>query len=455
MAAEIQKPSIYFAQHLPHAEHPEETPAPQRIGSIWAQIRDTFRSNDRGSEGVRRSLLHKLGVTETDEKAHRDLIPIIQAACSEEIEIVPSPKEGESGVYFLSKEGKRFAVFKIGEKRAQMELVARQIAHKTGFEDQVIPGVFCSIANPRLWNDNQKVFTGKSKGFCTVTGILEPYLPPREPTPNGFAKRTVAAVILGLRDGKSSSAVGDTWVDIEELTRRHLPKGSPDRCVAALHLPALEDPLAKQLLDSALIRELSEKLEALNLDLLLKELANERIAFPDLASEKRRVSKQIQEDHGGCLVTVEKTQQIMEDQPTHVRLDPNNPESYQLLSGEQLHAFKARLERLRSCLRSAVSEDSPLTSMDIVRSVDPLYDAHMRALEKAGFDREPFSHVVGRYPPLVTRVKLSPATQGNLAAEAPLRKPAKCEPFPKDTSAPRVPLEFVPSLLTPRPPPPL
>ncbi len=291
------------------------------IPSLWTQA---ISSKDVPSV----DLWETLGVHRTDEAARRILLPLMKEACNKETEIKPDEKEEESGVYFLSRPGdKPFAVFKVGLKRAYEEMAARQIAHTMGLAKHAIPVVFCSIANPtfpkkgaiieELWNGNQKVFPADPKGEYrkqileenygldtppTLSGVFEPYLSPqgkKEVSVGDFASMTVLASALGLRDAKPDgiSATplpgeerGPVLFDLEEcMTHRVLPEGSPNRFVAALHMPYLNNPLSEQEIPADVRKELRGKVEhyANALEERLEELRAQKVVFADLSSEGR------------------------------------------------------------------------------------------------------------------------------------------------------------------------
>lgn len=432
--------SVYFRFIDPRLEF-EKAPAPERVGDLWARLRETFRAPPENAGSVQTSLLGKLGILPTDRHAHRELMPIIETLClNEGIKITPTAKADESGLYFLSREGgEPFAVFKAGEKRAETETkVARALAHLTGFEESVIPGVVCSIAHPyfpkgdtivELWNDHQKVYTHDEGGSYndlvrdthegldrvpTLTGIVEPFLPSSKPTaPDEFATMTAFAIMVGLRDGKEGGYFGGKLIDSEEcMPPRLFPDSSPQRFPAATYLPLLQVELASKPIDHELLCRLSHRVSGLQPDRIASELRKGRIEFADLASEEASPRDCIF-DHGGCYVVIEETRQIMESQPKH--LDTQNAGSFSLLSEDQLAALTLRMTRLQSALSSAAQERRPFSSVDMVRAVDPLYDAHMKALKKRGH-RLALPCVVGRVPLSAEGVELSPATHQQLQA---------------------------------------
>lgn len=268
------------------SKHPES--APQRIEALWAEMQQHILLEKPGVE----SILGRLGVTETDQAAHSMLMPMIKTIFSGDLELTPSEKD--TGVYFLSSKGETFAVFKVGEKRGRMELLARHIAHRLGLEKHALPGIFYSIQNPvfpkgdivvELYNGNQKVFTSDEDGSYSLTGILEPFISSDEKVSiDDFAHMTMFALVSGLRDAKESGIVGATFIDTEELMPvRLLPSASPDRNVAATNLPYLEHPLASVPLPQKLLEKVNEP--SWSLFPFLEDLKAQKIEYADIVSE--------------------------------------------------------------------------------------------------------------------------------------------------------------------------
>lgn len=430
MASVYEKPSIFLNHDLTLKEITSDTKACDKIGSVWARLQTVRRLE----EAV--PLMARLGVSESDENAQKMLFPMIQAAMRDDIKVIPS--EEDSGVFFLANaEGQKFAVFKVGEKRARMEMLARQIAHRTGLEKHAIPGIACSIQNPifpeeeiqaELFNGHVKVFRDYrgedynkqvrsdnetvDKPF-TITGILEPYIPANpEITKEEFLSMVIYALIIGLRDGKLSGMAGSMLFDLEEcMPQRFIPGTTPDRNVAATHLPFLEHALASEEIPVDVLKSLAEKVSDKSLPIfeMLASLKQERVGIADLSGEsfipvddelyygkmERRPFDDIGWDDGGCPVQVENVSVIMDQLPI-VRVESQDAP---LLTDQQLIACADRVSRLRIALETQIKNEEPMTAIDLVCAVDPFYRAHWNALEKAKFDRQPFSHIIGRHTP--------------------------------------------------------
>lgn len=407
--------------------------APDQIGAIWGQL-----AQAKTPKKARISLLGRLGVKRTDIQAQQVLLPMIDKALGKGVRSVPS--EEDSGVFFLEKKGSRskkwnkFAVFKVGEKRAQMELLARSMAHRIHLEKHAIPGVFCTIANPvfpkadpddeeqneivaELWNGNVKAYRipdseisyndavrddnfGLGKPF-TLTGILEPYIekPSNEISPEDFASMTLYALFIGLRDGKSNGISGSMIFDTEDcMPMRFIPESDPNTQVAATHLPFLGNPLAQQLISMDALKKLAQKIVEPTFAFFqfLGELAKERVEFADPMAESMAVNN-THWDHGGCPIQIEEQKKIM-DQHSVVDITKTD----RLLSDSQLFACTQRVILLRDFLCDRIQKDLPASTMDMVCAVDPLYGAHVKALSREKKDRFSSSSVVGRISPIST-----------------------------------------------------
>lgn len=408
--------SVYF-----HSEQiRDNSPAPKKIGAIWDRLARGLGRNQ--SRSKINDYLKNLGVTKSDVKAQNLLLPMIQKALDPSVNITPS--DSNSGVYFLSKNGVKFAVFKVGEKRARTELLVRHLAHKLGLEEHAVPGLFCSIQNPifpkdemvvELYNGNQKVF-GKSPendNFgvnepYTLTGILEPFIEGQNDiTVADFARMTLMALVVGLRDAKMDGMAGSMHLDTEDcMPSRLLPDKSPDRRVAATHLPYLDHPLAVAEIPESVIAELTEMVDNWDLEQLLVDLSKQKVEFADLNSEqlipfdkelpKKGDSRTIDVgfDHGGCYAEVEHMENILENHPSIDLSKTNN-----LLNRFQKETLITRITHLRDFFHSLKGRSKLPTTFDMVCSIDPHFRAHFQALQVHNYDRQPASHVLGRYTP--------------------------------------------------------
>ena len=422
MTSEIRTSVYYNPEPLKSLN--SNTKSCDRIGALWNGLR---HASDP-SEYI--PLLGKLGVAQSDLQAHEALIPMIQGIFQNIIQISHTECADDSGIFFFSARGKKIAVFKPSPKRARMEVLARQIAHRVGLEKHAIAGMYCTLEYPsfpdsvelrvELWNGNIKVFRSNLQSkknynqqviednnygdLCyKITGILEPYI---EPGPQADLEElsfmTLFALIIGLRDGKSDAFTGSTFFDLEDLMpERFLPDRSPNRKVAATHLPFLTHPLAQQTLSIDLLRNLAHKLDFFSPDALMKELGEERVEIADMAAESFELNNSMSPadingwDDGGCPVVIKRSQKIMDREAVFEVKSFDQP----LLTEGQLIALGHRVQRLRESLESQVQIGSGCTLVDLVRSVDVFYDEHMKALAARGIERPPPAEIVGKFTP--------------------------------------------------------
>lgn len=471
----IKDPSVYFNPDVSINKFLPTTKACDRIGAIWAKLREAnlgrlqnsspaIQALDLCQNPVKKhlpstayldlatpksfagvleteqemiSLLERLGVARTDTQAHEAIAPMLEEIFKGDVQITPS--EDNSGVFFLSRNGKRFAVFKVGEKRARMELFARKIAHQLGLEKHAISGVACSIERPKfpedeiqveLFNGNVKVFKSpgaknynkaviseneNTKKPYTITGILEPYIAPdQEITPEEFASLVVYSLFIGLRDGKLDGIVGPCIVDLEDcMPQRFIPNITPDRTVAATHLPLLEHSHSEQLISVETLEKLAEVINKRAMP-IVNQLKEERVEFADLTGESFDPyddGSSIGYDDGGCPVRVETSEQIMDEHPAIVVESLQNP----LFTTEQLNACTERVRALQTTLMQ-IESDKLISATHLVCAVDPFYKAHHTALQRTGYDRIHPAHVIGRFTPKVTGTPLDPSESEALRA---------------------------------------
>jgi hypothetical protein len=412
---------------LAPAEHPDSA-------DLFGRL---FVLSAKENPEIRRALvflLSHLCIEKTDTKAHDILIPMLEKALNPDVEIVPSDNPDHSGIYYLSLYGEKFAVFKVGEKRARYETLVRATLHKIGLEERFIPVVPCSIENPsfsededvvvtvELFNGHQKVFIEPNESVagaaadekkCTLTGVLVPFVTfGKEKNVDAFAELVVGCLVAGVRDAKDDAvADGCVLVDYEEaLPNRLAPETSPQRRVAATHLPFLDDEIANQPIPMAKIEELRDKLRDAGTygAKITNYLEGQTVKFADPKSEALKPADEELvdyednrylaqgQDHGDFKVeSVFMKKMGKDDLYPSLKLDKKNPKGTKLMSASQLRATAERIDRLQECLE----KPQALTAAQIVKYVDLFYAAHYKDLQNTGFSRVPKSSVVGSQTP--------------------------------------------------------
>lgn len=415
--------TIYLGQS--DSMNPESSA--QRIGKVWNQLKTSLQ---REGTDVR-PLLEKLGVDARDREAHEMLTPVIQKALGEKVTITPSAQSGVSGVYFLKIEGSiPFAVFKVGQKRTAHELLARKIAVDLNLSKHIVPGLFCSIANPNfsdeliveeLWNGNQKEYSAFGQDEApyqkwvrdahegidqlpTLTGILEPFVSEADMTLADLANLTVCALCLGLRDVDRTELKGSgACVDAEEIMPpRLLPLAGADfnKTVAATHLPFLETPLASRPIPMDVIKRLKILDPEFNLFRFLMQWSSEKVLYADKNAEDLAVDEDGY-DEGGCPIAVEELMTHMEKEVRVVK------EKDPILSDRQVDACMMRMTHLKAYLSECLRKGDETTCIKMACAVDPLYKAHREALEASDSSPGYVNGAVGSMSPDRTRTRLS------------------------------------------------
>ncbi len=342
-------------------------PAHERIGALFSLVLQSLESPEE-----LRKYLSALGVHPNDTSAQRALLPLLK-------ERFRINYDANHTVFYLKKGKETVGVFKIGRKRASIELLARQIGLLTGLSNHLIPGLFCAIENFKisdepqeeaLWNGLVKVYTqeelDREKTQRVVIGILQPFLPKRERTSlYEYTLMTLTALVIGLRDGKSDGYCGSTLFDIEDAFPIYIdpPEGGRNS-VAATDLPYLaEDERTTQLLSEKEVLQLQEIVRGWDLEVILGYLSQAFIDHADTISEGRSASEVIFYDEGGNAV-------CLEPQVSHfVNGSLNHWEGCDRLClfPSQVEATRVRLMRARDFILSRQS----FTPLDLVFSVDP------------------------------------------------------------------------------------
>jgi len=262
----------------------KDTPAHVKIGSIWQKMLTDFRCHN---QEIALDCLKSLGVNVDDSDAVDDLQDIISKICSQEV--VLEPLDGMCSGVFLIKDttDRPIAVFKVGRKRAVVEMLVRKVAYACGLQNFVVPGMFCALKNPPIPGQTQPVtvdedtddqqeipkekdpiddttvpiveelWSGGEKEFCAhqtnqdedgyyFVGILEPFvdkIPDSRAKDsdeyfNDFVNMAVVLVLTIARDCK----------DVDVMSSGRLPSGRmvhnmivdiaecfPEQIVTALH----------------------------------------------------------------------------------------------------------------------------------------------------------------------------------------------------------------------------
>lgn len=403
--------------------------AHERIGALYGRAVSLLRNHQE--EGIEfGEVFRRLGVEREDRFAFATLTRMVKEISLSHVELRP---HGDSGTYFVCKGEDPIAVFKIGRKRASIELLVRHVAFRVGLERIAIPGIFCALKNPtfleegeetveELWSGNDKIFAGSGiDEDYFVVGILEPFVhEERVEVANArldFARLVLFSLIIGLRDGKKDGIRRGTifgepvcmLVDSEECFPPRVEpegfKGDVRPVIAATNLPFLADPLAEEKLTTEEARELWNVFRNLSESCLGEDFGRISVMYADSAVDETEMGrlKDGEEaetvDEGGCRVIVAGVAKVVfpEEEDSCGRLDKDR-----VLQRRQLDAFYTRMTRLRDFLGSHLSGE--FSASDMVFAVDDICKMQfelLRSLHSPSVDRaggSPFC-VIGQFSP--------------------------------------------------------
>lgn len=390
-------------------------PAHKKIGSVYSRINEA----SSGEPARIPNYLAHLGIDMDDKTAVQAMSSLVQTLSDGSLRIVPSD---DTGIYFLKKPSKQdkdifedVAVFKIGRKRAAIEMMARQLAHHLGLNKQMLPGIFCAIADlpvggekdadceviEELWNGNEKAFSSPpkknvqfidgleinidkssvifeeestaEKTASAVVGIVQPFLKKEtDAALYDYTLMTIFALAIGLRDGKKNSYEGSTIFDVEDCmpVRIDPPWDSEklEEVPSAIDLPYLDkDPRTDQNLSMEDVENLAHLVQQWNISSIITKLERLKIRFEDLEAEQLS-EKSSGYDEGGNYIEIEK------GKPHLINGHLSHLESFntkrRILLPRQLDACNTRLQRIRDYVQCCVRSKKSFSPQKLVYAVD-------------------------------------------------------------------------------------
>lgn len=348
------------------------------------------------------------------------------------------PLDSNPGVYFIYtktqkvadavfKQDKPIALFKVGNKRANIELAAREIANALGLVEYVPPGVFFGFQNlpihrewseeftEELWNGHTKIYSDSGSVNHAHFGILEPYIEAEtslESVEDQFAMLLFTALAIGLRDGKKDN-ITSMIIDTEEcmpnrldpkLTQESLDILKQSPCT---HLPFLFEH--KHLLDRPIsdscIKKMIDRVNQWDLDQIVSEIADKKILFMDKISESR--SKGC--DAGNCPFEVEASDSTDIENGLYPTIKSGS--SLQPIFDEkQIDTFRLRLDRLATFIK----ENPTFTPRNLIEGLDPFYMFAIDQSTNARFSEEERFKAAGRVSVASMSTAYSDAMQSEL-----------------------------------------
>lgn len=315
----------------------------------------------------------------------------------------------QSGVLlgFLGKSTIPYSVFKIGRKRANLELFAHEFSKILYLERYSIPGTFCTLKNPPVpLKDSpdgedlfEELFSGhakklklnKTEGKQFVVGILEPFIP-KEPTSSlteiehlaHFAKMILLSLSLGLRDAKSDGHIDYRLIDMEECMPNILDPKDPkaETAVPATDLPVLDTPLSEQILSPEIVDELKSLTELWDVETIAAFLTSKEIQYADSIAESyapKGFRHSLSLDEGNCFFNwIPSTSIGRQASPSFTGYSVKSIETKKLFDDDQIKACIERIFRIKNFIKT---HDS-FTILDIVFATDPFYQIAYNYLKK-------------------------------------------------------------------------
>jgi hypothetical protein len=238
------------------------------------------------------------------------------------VELIPSPVGGVMHVVNQTTK-EPCATFKIGRRRANYEIAAAKLSHLLGLQDSIVEGVFCAVKDPIIKKSSkpdadvlEELFIdptiskmlelhkkpGKSSRY--VVGIIEPFLTlrPSRDAANElllFAKMTILALAIGLRDGKNDGHIQYRLFDNQECMPTRLDPADSDRTpVPATDLPFLENPLSESALPIEVIDSLKELVMKWDFMRILTLLHSFEVQYADRITEELAKSSLCRDETG-------------------------------------------------------------------------------------------------------------------------------------------------------------
>lgn len=393
-------------------------PAHEHIASLYGRAMKSLH-DPKDLE----TCLIPLGLCPGDSLACRQMTPLLQALNTRSFSLISKPNV-DTGIYFLQDDDNQdIGVFKLGRKRAAIELLVRKVAHLTHLGEHTTAGLFCAVENfegggigdedeliaETLWNGFTKIYCNRAseeESECSddidtrqasivfesveastsselpervdkvnkvVVGILEPYLPHSEAEAPllEFTRMTLLSLVVGLRDAKKSGYRGSVQFDVEDSFPLWIDPPRTQSGPAATDLRYLTDDLrAHTPLNPEDLSALTALVSSWDINAIIEQLSQETIAYPDTLVEDEDEADDgcIFEDGEGNYACLE-TRDL---HPINGSLDlwHNNPER-KVLKKPQLEATRLRMSRAKECILTSAQSSSPLAPIDLIFAVDP------------------------------------------------------------------------------------
>jgi hypothetical protein len=276
------------------------------------------------------------------------------------------------------------AVFKVGSKRALMELTLRKIALYLGLEDYTIEGAFFAAESLTIGEDlEEDLHNGMVKEYENaqnkehhLVGILEPFIKYKscshEKKKEFFNHLILLCLAAGVRDVHTDNYLRQLFDGEEIMPERIAPPEGVEKASAATHLPCLESSLACEDIGKHLLAALKKRVAAWDPKALTEKLSKLPVIFADSIAEFSSEDAHIL-DHGACKVVIRRVEEdlsAVRDErlytPTFLKKEGETP----VFNPSQLKTFEERVSKLKEIFEKPRKR---LTPFSIAGEMDPFF----------------------------------------------------------------------------------
>lgn len=155
----------------------KKIPAHEKIGMLFSQAIALLKEPETVQAQEFPKIFGYMGLDKRDLNAHQKMKHLFSQFENSDVVIEPTVN---TGVFLIGKkeeggpELKKVAVFKIGRKRAAMEILMRKFAFLLNLEKHMVPSMFCAIENPQIeYGENtedtvEELWNGKVKRYVST-----------------------------------------------------------------------------------------------------------------------------------------------------------------------------------------------------------------------------------------------------------------------------------------------
>ena len=251
---------------------------------------------------------------------------------------------------------------------------------RSGIKAQYLPTLADGSGSQFARADDKLLLNG------VLLGVLEPWVEQKAPaTRLELVKTLLLAAITGGRDIKSDALLGSTLIDTEESMATESNGSQVPR--PSVHIPALDDPIAQQILSPDEVKQLIALVNSWDVEDLLSYTRAQKHAYKICEIEDLAVSENPDEPivhkiaaHGLTFML----EGSMREKEFFPRISSGEDCLY---AKGQVKAFKARLERIKGALNNLDgSEESDWPEVNLwglVNIIDPHYGQFCETVSKA------------------------------------------------------------------------